>query len=137
MTGNGLHWFRKDLRLHDNPSLRQLVEESSTFRGIFFLEASDVVLNKSSSNRWQFLLQCLTNLDKSLQKFGSRLFVVKGQPSNVLPKLIKKWNITNLSFQYDSDPFAVERDGAIRRQAVVAGVKLIVKPSHSLYDLKR
>lgn len=137
MTENALHWFRKDLRLHDNPSLRQAIEGSTSFRGIFFLEASDVVLNRSSSNRWQFLLGCLRDLDRSLQKCGSRLYVANGQPTDVLPKLIKKWNITKLSFQYDSDPFAFERDSAIERQTQMADVKVVSKSSHTLYDLKR
>ena len=137
MGENALHWFRKDLRLHDNPSLRQAIVGSSTFRGIFFLEAADVVLTKGSSNRWRFLIECLRDLDKSLQKFGSRLYIVKGQPSDVLLHLIKKWNISKLSFEYDSNPFALKRDKAIQRQVRKADVKVIVKSSHSLYDLRR
>lgn len=38
---------------------------------------------------FRFLLQCLTDLDSSLKKLNSRLFVIKGQPAEVLPKLFK------------------------------------------------
>jgi deoxyribodipyrimidine photolyase len=37
----------------------------------------------------RFLLQCLEDLDNSLRKLNSRLFVVRGQPADVLPTLFK------------------------------------------------
>lgn len=46
-----VHWFRKGLRLHDNPSLREGLVEATTFRCIFILDpwfasASNVGINK-------------------------------------------------------------------------------------------
>ena len=38
---------------------------------------------------FRFLLQSLEDLDNSLRKLNSRLFVVRGQPANVLPDLFK------------------------------------------------
>lgn len=37
----------------------------------------------------RFLLQCLEDLDRSLRKLNSRLFVIRGQPADALPKLFK------------------------------------------------
>lgn len=37
----------------------------------------------------RFLLEALEDLDCSLKKLNSRLFVVKGQPTDVFPKLLK------------------------------------------------
>lgn len=37
----------------------------------------------------RFLLQCLEDLDASLRKLNSRLFVIRGQPANVFPRLFK------------------------------------------------
>lgn len=39
--------------------------------------------------RRRFLLQCLEDLDARLRKLNSRLFVIRGQPADVFPKLIK------------------------------------------------
>lgn len=137
MGHNAIHWFRKDLRLHDNPSLKRAIEGSATFRGVFFLEASAVQLSRSSGNRWRFLLDSLKDLDASLQKLGGRLYVIKGQPSNVLLQLIKKWEITKLSFEYESEPFGLRLDNVIKRKAKTADVEVIVESSHTLYDLER
>lgn len=46
-----VHWFRKGLRLHDNPSLREGLIDAKTFRCIFILDpwfagASNVGINK-------------------------------------------------------------------------------------------
>ncbi|GCC34846.1 hypothetical protein chiPu_0013323 [Chiloscyllium punctatum] len=83
----------------------------------------------------QFLLQCLEDLDANLRKLNSRLFVVRGQPADVFPRLFKEWNISRLTFEYDSEPFSKERDAAIKKLAIEAGVEVIVRISHTLYDL--
>ncbi|XP_039878788.1 cryptochrome-1-like isoform X3 [Simochromis diagramma] len=84
-----------------------------------------------------FLLQCLEDLDASLRKLNSRLFVIRGQPANVFPRLFKEWKISRLTFEYDSEPFGKERDAAIKKLAMEAGVEVIVKISHTLYDLDK
>jgi len=47
---------------------------------------------------FRFLLQCLEDLDSSLRKLNSRLFVVRGQPADVFPKLFKvQWSVVVIS----------------------------------------
>lgn len=41
---------------------------------------------------FRFLLQCLEDLDANLRKLNSRLFVIRGQPANVFPRLFKVSN---------------------------------------------
>ncbi|XP_032235657.2 cryptochrome-2 [Nematostella vectensis] len=133
---NSVHWFRKGLRLHDNEPLRRAIEGSDTFRGIFFLDKAAVKNAKVSPNRWRFLIESLRDLDQSLQKYNSRLFIIQGQPIDVFPKLIKQWNISKLTFEYDSEPFPRQRDLAVKRIAEKAGVDVIVCSSHTLYDIE-
>ncbi|XP_046762296.1 cryptochrome-1 isoform X2 [Gallus gallus] len=84
-----------------------------------------------------FLLQCLEDLDANLRKLNSRLFVIRGQPADVFPRLFKEWSIAKLSIEYDSEPFGKERDAAIKKLASEAGVEVIVRISHTLYDLDK
>lgn len=49
----------------------------------------------------------------------------------------QEWKISRLTFEYDSEPFGKERDAAIKKLAMEAGVEVIVKISHTLYDLDR
>lgn len=49
----------------------------------------------------------------------------------------QEWKITRLTFEYDSEPFGKERDAAIKKLATEAGVEVIIKISHTLYDLDK
>lgn len=42
-----------------------------------------------------------------------------------------------MSFEEDPEPFGKERDAAIRHLAKEAGVEVIVRTSHTLYDLQK
>ncbi|XP_068603734.1 cryptochrome-1-like isoform X1 [Brachionichthys hirsutus] len=137
MATNSIHWFRKGLRLHDNPALREAVRGAGTVRCVYFLDPWFAGSSNVGVNRWRFLLQCLEDLDASLRKLDSRLFVIRGQPANEFPRLFKEWKISRLTFEYDSEPFGKERDAAIKKLAMEAGVEVTVKISHTLYDLDR
>lgn len=49
----------------------------------------------------------------------------------------QEWEITHLSYEYDSEPFGKERDAAVKKLASEAGVEVIVQISHTLYDLDK
>lgn len=87
-----------------------------------------------SLNRWEFLLQSLRDVDTSLAECGSRLFVIRGNPVEVLPNLFKKWNITQMSFEVDSEPYSNIRDAVISNLAKENGIEVISRVSHTLYD---
>lgn len=44
-------------------------------------------------NRIRFLLQSLEDLDENLRKHGSRLLVLHGNPTTVIPELLMKVNL--------------------------------------------
>ncbi|XP_048111551.1 cryptochrome circadian regulator 3b [Alosa alosa] len=137
MTVNSIHWFRKGLRLHDNPALLEAVQGADTLRCVYFLDPWFAGSSSVGVNRWRFLLQCLEDLDASLRKLNSRLFVIRGQPANIFPRLFKEWKISRLTFECDSEPFGKERDAAIKKLASEAGVEVNVKTSHTLYNLDK
>lgn len=133
---NSLHWFRKDLRLHDNPALREAALNCDTYRVVYIFDTKNIDSSSIGLNLWRFLLQSLEELDSCLRKLNSRLFVVRGQPADVLPRLFQQWRITKLTFTEDTEPFGKERDSAIRMLAREAGIDVVVKRSNTLYDLQ-
>ncbi|XP_063055590.1 cryptochrome circadian regulator 5 [Engraulis encrasicolus] len=137
MTQNCIHWFRKGLRLHDNPALVAALRECKQLYPIYILDPWYPNNTKMGINRWRFLLGALKDLDCSLRKLNSRLFVVRGKPSEVLPKLFQKWKITRLTFEVDTEPYSLQRDKEVQKLAEEHGVEVIPKISHSLYNLER
>lgn len=74
------------------------------------------------------------DLDSSLRKLGSRLFVLIGSPLEQLPKMMKEWEISRLAFEKDTEPYAVKRDKQILELAKDFGVNTLVTHGHTLYD---
>ena len=131
-----IHWFRKGLRLHDNPALLHACKDVDTLIPLYILDPSDLSPLKCSANRLAFFLECLVNLDINLKKKGSRLFVVLGSPSEILPIIIKKYKVDLLTFEVDDEPEARKRDKEITTLAKEAGVTEVASfCSHTLYEL--
>ena len=95
-SGTAIHWFRKGLRLHDNPSLRAALESSNQTVPLFIIDPHFQNPDYVGVNRMNFLMETLKDLDSSLQKKGLRMIVAKGKPEEVFPKLIKALNNVNL-----------------------------------------
>lgn len=134
MTKRSIHWFRKGLRLHDNPALLAACENAVDVKPIFILDPWFASNARVGVNRWRFLLQTLQNLDQSLKKYNSRLHVVRGTPGEVFPELFKQWETTHLTFELDIEPYAKVRDAAVKSLAEKSGVEVMTFVSHTLYD---
>jgi cryptochrome len=48
-----VHWFRKGLRLHDNPSLSEGLAGASTFRCVFVLDPWFAGSTNVGINKWR------------------------------------------------------------------------------------
>ncbi|RWS10201.1 cryptochrome-2-like protein [Dinothrombium tinctorium] len=131
---NGIYWFRKALRLHDNPALSEAVEKCETLFPLFILDPSIRSFVKVGANRWRFLVQSLQDLDRSLREANLRLIVIRGTPKDLMPKLIDKWKINLIAYEMDTEPFAIKRDQEIDQIANKLKVELIKRVSHTLYD---
>ncbi|KAA8541877.1 hypothetical protein F0562_023029 [Nyssa sinensis] len=140
---NSLMWFRKGLRIHDNPALEYAAKGSNYLYPVFvidphYMEPDPTAFSPGSAhaglNRIRFLLESLVDLDYSLQKLGSSLLVLKGEPSEVLIRFLKEWDIRKLCFEYDTDPYYQALDIKVKNYASVAGIEIFSPVSHTLFD---
>lgn len=53
MGVNTIHWFRKGLRLHDNPSLRDSIQGADTLRCVYILDPWFAGSCSVGINRWR------------------------------------------------------------------------------------
>jgi len=134
---HSVHWFRKGLRLSDNPALLRGIRRCETFRCIFILDPWFAGSSNVGTNKWRFLLQCLEDLDSSLRKLNSRLFVIRGQPADVLPTLFKDWGTTYFTFEEDPEPFGRVRDQNIVAMCKEMNIAVSHEHSHTLYHLEK
>jgi len=138
-----MHWFRKGLRLHDNPALLSSMSAASSSRTggkvfpVYVMDGDCYQIRRSSALRANFLVECLLDLDASLRACGSRLYVMSGDPVDVLPSLFDEFGVTHLTYEADEtgEPYAVKRDEQVIAAANEAGIEIDSFCSETLHPL--
>jgi len=113
-------WFRRDLRLGDNPAL--LAARDAGGDGVLPLFVLDDVLRRpSGAPRLAFLYRCLRELDGALD---GRLVVLHGVPQEVLPRMAREVGAASVHIAADHGPYGRERDARVAA-ALPDGVPLV------------
>lgn len=115
-----LYWFRQDLRLSDNPALYEAAKSGQLLL-IFILDdvnAGQFALGGAS--KW-WLHHSLTSLNKSLD--GS-LHFYKGNPADIISKLVKEHSINEVYWNRCYEPWQTERDTAIKQLLKDKGIQV-------------
>lgn len=62
------------------------------------------------------------------------MYVIRGNPINIFPKLFTSWKVSTITFEGDIEPYARERDQKVEDLARTYGVKVIIEYSHTIYN---
>ena len=108
-------WFRRDLRLTDNPALLAAIEAGEEIVPVFVLDPK--LIDITGAKGLAYLAASLRSLDESL---GNKLNVCEGDPVDVLKDLIKKHGATSVHISAEYDAYAVARDARVE----AAGIEL-------------
>jgi len=131
---NSLLWFRKGLRLHDNPALHAALAGAQHVTPVFCLDPWFMHESRVGINRYQFLLEALQDLDASLKARGSQLVLLRGPPVETIAQACKDFGITRLCWEADTEPYAIKRDTEVKAAAEAAGITVASPVGHTLYD---
>jgi deoxyribodipyrimidine photo-lyase len=86
-----LYWFRNDLRLHDNPALRQAIASGDAIQFIYCHPPLDQGVSwgfeRQGHHRRVFLAQALLDLRHRLETRGHTLLECSGDPLVLLPRV--------------------------------------------------
>ncbi len=113
-----LFWFRRDLRLADNPALVAAAAEGPV-AGVFVLDPS--LWGPAGDNRRAFLAASLRSLDASM---GGGLIVVSGDPTVELPRLVESFGAAVVHAPEDFGPYGRRRDDAVAKALADVGAQL-------------
>ena len=116
-------WFRRDLRLADNPALCAALAEAggADTYPVFVLDPA--LLGPAGAARKAFLGRCLDDLAGRLD---GRLSVVGGNPAEVIPRLARKVKAEAVVVSGDFGPYGRERDRAVE-QALESDGRCLVR----------
>lgn len=116
-----LFWFRRDLRLVDNPALRAAANDAEVVIPVYIHapEEEDDWAPGAASKWW--LHESLVALAAELAKRGSRLVIKSGPSASTLVRLLAETDAGGVYWNRLYDPGPVVRDRGIKRELREAG----------------
>ncbi len=125
-----IHWFRQDLRCHDNPALHAAIA-AGTVIPIFIRDTQHAgEYDMGAASKW-WLHHSLRALDAAL---GYTLSFYQGDPQVILPELVKRLGVTTVTWNRCYEPWRVQRDAQIKTALKDAGVTVISENSALLWE---
>ena len=108
-------WFRRDLRLEDNAGLFHALQSQYPVVPIFIFD--EVILDKLPKDdaRVGFIHENLSKINEELIQIDSSILVVRGKTLEVWDSLSKEYNIKEVFFNKDYEPYATKRDTEISK----------------------
>lgn len=101
-------WFRRDLRLHDNPAWASATARHDAMAALYVLDPR--LLATAGPHRRSRLEAEVAALDAELAERGGRLLVRTGDPVVVVPAEVRRLDAVRTYWNADVSPYATRRD---------------------------
>ncbi|MGZ6804061.1 MAG: cryptochrome/photolyase family protein [Nocardioidaceae bacterium] len=122
MDATSVMWFRRDLRLGDNPALL----EAAAADGVLPLFVIDPALwGPAGVSRRAYLAASLRALDASLRQRRARLSVVHGDPVGRVVQAARAVGATQVHVAADYGPYGHRRDRGVEKALAEHGITLV------------
>ncbi|MCF7551421.1 deoxyribodipyrimidine photo-lyase [Pseudonocardia sp. WMMC193] len=118
MPDRSVVWFRRDLRVADQPTFLAAADSDEAL-ALFVLDPA--LIAPSGGARLTFLYGCLRELSAAL---GDRLLVVKGDPVDVVPRVAEAVSASVVHVAADFGPYGAKRDEGVEKALADAGREL-------------
>jgi len=124
-------WFRRDLRIKDNP----LLSFGGKVMPIFIFDPNILNPLDKKDKRVSFIYSQVQNLKKDLKKIGLNLYIFYDDPLKVFTHL-QKFKPSSVIASVDYDAYAIKRDKAVEKIVPLQRVQssFIFNPNEILKD---
>ena len=129
-----IFWFRRDLRLDDNHALFKALKSGYEVLPIFIFDTN--ITNKLNQNdhRLNYINNVLDGLNKRLSENKKKIYIYKGNPIEIISKLIIKLKIKEIYLNKDYEPYARDRDDKIEKLCVANNVSYNSFKDHVIFE---
>ena len=129
-----IFWFRRDLRLDDNHALFKALKSGYDVLPIFIFDSN--ITNKLNQNdhRLNYINNVLDGLNKRLSENKKKIYIYKGDPIEIISKLIIKLKIKEIYLNKDYEPYARDRDDKIEKLCLANNVSYNSFKDHVIFE---
>ncbi len=127
---SAIHWFRRDLRLKDNPALFAAAGASDRVYGAYALED----LEQLNERQRTFAAGCLKQLRTALDRRDASLTLLEGAASTALPAMATRLGATAVyaARAYSGRELRLQSD--VERALNSAGIELRLHRGHAVHE---
>jgi deoxyribodipyrimidine photo-lyase len=136
-VSTALVWFRRDLRVHDHPSLHTALVGYDRVVPVFVLDGGLITGRYASGARTAFMLACLRELRSALVERGGGLVVREGDAAEVLVALAGEVGAGAVLWASDVGPYAIARDRRVTDALKEADVEPRPQPGNFCADVSK
>ncbi|MFM8751689.1 MAG: cryptochrome/photolyase family protein [Actinomycetota bacterium] len=115
MSKRAIFWFRRDLRLADNPALLAALDEADEVIPLFIMD--DEIADRAGDHRRAYLAASLKSLNESL---SGNLLVISGNATEVMADVMKRYKADSVHSAFPYAPYGNARDEEMKK----AGIEL-------------
>ncbi|MEE4295744.1 MAG: deoxyribodipyrimidine photo-lyase, partial [Wenzhouxiangella sp.] len=134
MTSTAIVWFRRDLRLTDNPALAQACRDHDCVIPLYVFDPeAEGNWAPGGASRW-WLHQSLSVLSENLSRRGSRLVLAAGDSDKALQRVMKSTGAQAIYWNRVYEPAFVERDTRIKKSLQAQGFSVRSHASALLFE---
>ncbi|KAJ3682338.1 hypothetical protein LUZ60_014911 [Juncus effusus] len=127
-------WFRRDLRIEDNPALASASIDGFILPVFIWCPSEEGQFYPGRASRW-WLKQSLSDLDQSLRSLGSPLVLIKAESSlSALLQCIGAIGATRVVYNHLYDPVSLVRDHKVKSQLQALGFSVQSFTADLLYE---
>ena len=135
----GLVWIRRDIRLHDHPALSRCINECDRTFIVFIFdpEILNPLARKSlADKRIHFISESLLEIQCALHEHHSGIWIKKGVPHEIIPNIMKEYDIDTLYFNRDYAPYPISRDNRVSKTVKNMGRHVATFKDHVIFEPK-
>lgn len=127
-------WFRRDLRLEDHTALHHALQSGKKILPVFIFDSNILDELDKNDHRVSFIHQQLLKLNEVLKEHGANFYVAQGNPCDIWKEIHDKFELSEIFFNRDFEPYAMERDSSVKKWADSYNIRIQDFKDHVIFE---
>lgn len=129
-----IFWFRRDLRINDNKGFFEALNGKNKVIPIFIYDSKIIDKLHKDDHRLTFIQNALGGINNAMKRNRCTLGIYRGSPEAVFEKIIREFPIEKVITNRDYEPYAMERDEAIKQLLKAQDIDFITYKDQVIFE---